>query len=435
MKQTKKESGKIGGKKNKKGNKLKLKLNKAKLKKLTVENNDDNLKLVHLLQVHQIELEHQNQELRIAQEELEVSRSKYVNLFDFSPVPYFTLNPDGVINELNLSAAKMFGADRKKIIGNLFIAYIVLEDRGIFNAFIKDVFNVSVKHSCEIKVINKAKRIFHVLMEGLELDSAIEPDKKCQVALIDLTGYKNVENSLKESTIELKLLNATKDKFFSIIAHDLRSPFQTLLGFSELLASQIETLTKEEIISFSNGLNNNLLNVYGLLDNLLHWSLMQRGIVEYKPGNLNLYEIVNKMIGISNPVAKKKNISISNNVDTGIVVYADTDMILSIIQNLITNAIKFTPAEGSISISSIEKGSCVEVSVQDTGVGIKTENISDLFNFNSIITTNGTSGEKGTGLGLPLCKEFVEKHGGKIWAVSEVGKGSKFTFTLLKSIS
>jgi PAS domain S-box-containing protein len=412
-----------------------IKKNKEKLIKPAAKVKEDVPKLVHLLQVHQIELEHQNQELRIAQEELEVSRNKYVNLFDFSPVPYFALNPEGIINEVNLIASKIIGIDRGKLIGKQFNHYILPDVRDIFNNFIKTVFNSPEKHNCEVKLINSNKDIFYVRLEGLELENELEPERKCQLAVIDLTEYKNIESSLKVTAEELKSLNATKDKFFSIIAHDLRSPFQSLLGFSEMLSTQIETLSLEEIVKFSKDLNSNLINVYGLLDNLLQWSLMQRDAVEYKPDNLNLYELVNKMITVSNPAAKKKNISISNNVDPEKEVYADSDMLHSIIQNLITNAIKFTPVDGKIYVASVEKDGCIEFSVQDTGVGIKYNNYSELFNFNSIFSTTGTSGEKGTGLGLPLCKEFVEKHGGKIWVESDLGKGSKFTFTLPIKIS
>ena len=427
MKRTKKESEKTIRKEAKK----KI---EPKPKKPAVEKIEDIKRLVHLLQVHQIELEHQNQELRITQEELEVSRNKYVNLFDFSPIPYFTLDPDGIIKEVNLSASKMFGIDRSKLIGKRFITYIPLNEKDIFNSFIKTVFNSSVKHSCELKVMNKDKRIFYVLLEGLKLDDMLESDQKCQVALIDLTEYKRIEDSLRKSNEELKILNTTKDKFFSIITHNLRSPFEAMLNYSELLATELETLSQEEIIQFSRGLDEILNNLYGLLENLFHWSMMQRNMLENNPENLNLYDLVNKIIRISNQSAKEKNISLFNNINTGTLVYADIDMLRLVVRNLIVNAIKFTQTKGQIIVSSIERDDFIEVSVQDTGIGIESEKASELFNFNKLFTTDGTAGEKGTGLGLPLCKEFVERNDGKIWVESELGKGSKFTFTLRKTV-
>jgi PAS domain S-box-containing protein len=164
---------------------VKKKANKKtepKPKQIAISKIEDVKRLVHLLQVHQVELEHQNEELRITQEELEVSRNKYVNLFDFSPIPYFTLDLHGIIKEVNLSASKMFGVERSKLIGKSFITYIPLDEKNIFSSFIKTVFDSHVKHTCELKVMNKDKRVFHVLLEGLELDDTLESDKKCQVA-------------------------------------------------------------------------------------------------------------------------------------------------------------------------------------------------------------------------------------------------------------
>jgi PAS domain S-box-containing protein len=409
---------------------LKPKKDKPKSPIQSAANISDVQRLVHLLQVHQIELEHQNEELRIAQEELEVSRNKYVNLFDFSPTPYFTLDRDGIIKEVNLSASKMLAVNRSKLIGKRFNNFITPYERDVFNSFINSVFSSPEKHSTELNIINSEKKYFNVLMEGLEIKDTLEQENKCQVALIDMTEYKKIETSLKVTNEELKELNATKDKFFSIVAHDLKSPFQSLLSYSEILTTDIEKLSSEEIVTFSTALNESLVRLYGLLENLLHWSMMQRDLVEFKPLNFNLYENVDKIIKITEHTASKKNISVLNSVDREISVFSDVNMIRSIIQNLIINAIKFTLEKGRIIISSKNKGGVIEVSVEDTGIGIDKDISSKFFDFKTIYTTNGTAGERGTGLGLALCKDFVEKNGGKIWVESELGKGSKFTFTL-----
>jgi PAS domain S-box-containing protein len=168
---------------------------KPKPKKPPVDKIEDIKRLVQLLQIHQVELEHQNQELRITHQELEASRNRYVNLFDFSPIPYFTLNTDGIIKEVNLIASKMFKIDRNKLVGKRFIPFISLDDRDVFNLFIHTVFNSHVKNSCELNVLNKDKRVFHVRLEGIELEDALQTEQNCQVALIDLTQYMNALDS------------------------------------------------------------------------------------------------------------------------------------------------------------------------------------------------------------------------------------------------
>lgn len=429
MKNIKEKSKDVTSNKSKK-NKL------SKAKKPVSDKHDNNVdfesvqRLVHLLQVHQIELEHQNEELRIAHAELEVSRNKYVNLFDFSPIPYFTLDPDGIIREVNLSASKMFEIDRKKLIGKHFITFILSDERDIFHSFINTVFKSPVKQSCKLNVMNKNKQLFHVQLDGLMIEDSLDSVQNCQVGLIDLTELKRIETSLKKSNEELKNINSIKDKFFSIIAHDLRNPFQALLGYSNLLVTEFESLSNEEIIQYNKELNKSLIYLFSLLENLLNWSMMQRDVLDYKPVNLILYDLANEIVKELSNNAKEKNIALVSKVDNEALVYADANMLHSIVQNLIVNAIKFTPNGGQVFVSSKIKKGFVEVSVKDTGIGIESEKTSKLFNFNTIDTTKGTAGEKGTGLGLPLCKEFIEKNGGKIKVESELGKGSVFTFTL-----
>ena len=162
------------------------KISKPKLKKTAAEKIDDVKRLVELLMVNQIELEHQNQELRITQEELEASRNQYVNLYDFSPVPYLSFDKESIIKEVNLIACKMFNIDRNKFVGKRFINFIPLDERDIFNKFINEAFSSDIKISCEINIVNKDKRVFHVRMEGLKLEDALQKVQKCQVALIEL---------------------------------------------------------------------------------------------------------------------------------------------------------------------------------------------------------------------------------------------------------
>jgi PAS domain S-box-containing protein len=411
------------------------KIKNPRTKKRVPERKEDIQRLVHLLEVHQIELEHQNQELEIAHEELEVSRNKYVSLFDFSPIPYFTLDPDGNIKETNLNASKLFGFERRKLIGRNILTFIQSDGRENFKLFLNAVFNSASKQSCHLRVTNIDKQVLQVQFEAIKIEDLLEPGKKCLVALIDLTDFKNIEYSLNDTNEKLKSIIATKDKFFAIIAHDLRNPFQALLNFSDILATKSEDLSPDEIMKFNKSLNEKLKNTYVLLENLLNWSMIQRDELEYEPVNLNLNEVVNKTNALLKQLAIEKNITLSNNIGNEIVVNADGNMLHSIVQNLIMNAIKFTPKDGHIIVSAEDKGSLVEVSVNDTGIGVETAQSDAIFNFGTVFTNHGTNDEKGTGLGLPICKEFVERNGGKIRVESEIGQGSKFIFTLRKKNS
>jgi PAS domain S-box-containing protein len=181
----------------------------SKAKKSGIDKIKDVQKLVHTLEVYQIELEHQNQELRIIEEELEISRNNYVNLFDFSPIPYFALDLEGKITEVNVIAGKMFGVDRSKLIGRRFVAQIPPDEKPLFNEFFKLVINSPAKQSCTLRVRNKDNTIFHVRLEGVRFDDALESTHWCQIALIDRTEYKKLEDSLKTASDELASLKNT----------------------------------------------------------------------------------------------------------------------------------------------------------------------------------------------------------------------------------
>ena len=246
---------------------------------------------------------------------------------------------------------------------------------------------------------------------------------------------KKNEQALKESEAQLRESNKTKDKFFSIIAHDLRSPFNSMLGFSELLNEKYDQYDTEKKKRFTGIIYNGLQKTLKLLDNLLEWSRSQKGIIDFNPEKTSLNSLVKEKLELVNQSADNKSIQVINQIAENIYVEADKNMLATIIRNLLSNAIKFTNKQGKITIKTFlvpnEKHSqFIGISVNDTGVGISKEIKSTLFNIGETISTSGTEKEEGTGLGLILCKEFVDKHGGKIWVESEVGVGSSFNFTI-----
>lgn len=229
---------------------------------------------------------------------------------------------------------------------------------------------------------------------------------------------------------ELKILNANKDKLFSIIAHDLRSPFHGLFGFTEILANDFDSLSKSEVKNINQELYKTVRQQFKLLENLLDWSRLQIGRMEFQPIKINILEKAALIIDLLIGNAIRKNISIVNEIKDNFTVWADEKMLNSIMQNLISNAIKFTPNGGSILLSSRVVDDEVEISVKDSGIGIKESELKLLFRIDVQHSTKGTANEKGTGLGLLLCKELVEKQNGRIKVESKAGKGSVFTFYL-----
>jgi len=245
----------------------------------------------------------------------------------------------------------------------------------------------------------------------------------------DITARKKAEEKLKQNEKRLKELNATKDKFFSIIGHDLINPIGILMNYSEFLLTYFDDYNDEKKKEYINIINESSKHILDLLRNILEWARTQTNRVEFLPKILNVSEVVDENIILLENNANAKNISIVSEINTNHKVYADKNMISTVIRNLVSNAIKFTD-NGNVTIFSELKEDYLIISITDTGIGMEKEAINKLFKIEDVISTKGTSGEKGTGLGLILCKEFAEKNGGKIWVESEVGKGSKFSFTL-----
>jgi signal transduction histidine kinase len=241
---------------------------------------------------------------------------------------------------------------------------------------------------------------------------------------------RNLQKQLQEKNKQLSELNASKDKFFSIIAHDLRNPFAGLLGFTRMVAEGIVDWSKDEIQDILGELQKSAENLYELLDNLLSWSRLQRGVMEYTPELVNVDQIVRRNIALFTPNAEQKQITLRNLVEQAMMVFADMKMFDTVIRNLVSNALKFTGNGGSVEISVMQDEEFVTVAVADTGIGISQKDLSKLFQIDVKYSQVGTAGEQGTGLGLVLCKDLIEKNGGEIGVESEVGKGTIFRFTL-----
>jgi len=262
--------------------------------------------------------------------------------------------------------------------------------------------------------------------------TAIENVRLYNLAQAELIERKKAEQALQQANVELKKLNADKDKFFSIVAHDLRGPFMPLIGYAQLLTQTAGELSTTEIKEMTSSMYRSTRRVLDLLDNLLEWARLQMGRMDYNPEEVLLKDLILRNIDLLGATATYKNITLHTAFENTLFVYADAYMTDTVLRNLISNALKFTPAEGQITVRAKLNAitEWVEISVSDTGVGISSEDLNKLFKLDVHYTTYGTAQEQGTGLGLIMCQEMINKNGGNIWVESEEGKGTTFTFTL-----
>ena len=257
-------------------------------------------------------------------------------------------------------------------------------------------------------------------------------DESHMISVIrDITERKKKEEEIVRQNKQFQILNNEKDKFFSIIAHDLKSPFSAFLGLTEVMADELPNLPLNEVVQLAGNMRDSARNLYGLLENLLSWSMIKQGMTNFQPEYIALVPEINDSISTFYDPANYKKISIVQNVASVTMIYADKDMLRSLIRNLVSNAIKFTPEGGSVTISAqILPDNSTQISVKDTGIGISNQMQDSLFKIDSSTSRKGTKGELSCGLGLHLCKEFVTRHNGKIWVESHNGEGSTFFVNL-----
>ncbi|HEX7356636.1 MAG TPA: PAS domain-containing sensor histidine kinase, partial [Ignavibacteriaceae bacterium] len=283
----------------------------------------------------------------------------------------------------------------------------------------------------EFRIINKQANIVWVRAKINLVRSGTGRIQKIFGLVSDITFRKRAEEELKKSTQNLIKLNETKDRFISIISHDLRTPFSSILGFADLLANDDE-LTEDERKQYVKYIQESSRSMLALVNSLLDWTRLQTGRIKFEPQKIDVSKIVTDSINALSGSAIQKGIEVLSNINHPLYLFVDKSLIIQVFNNLISNAIKFTNRGGLISISneSVTTSRFVKFIVKDSGVGIKADDLSKLFSVDAKFTSEGTAGEKGSGLGLSLVKEIIEKHGGTISVESEYGKGTEFIFTL-----
>ncbi len=364
----------------------------------------------------------------LAEKALRESEEKFRAIFENNSSALAIIEPDTTISMVNDAYCQMGGYTRGEVIGMSWTRQIPPGDLERLKEYnrLRLISPKEAPDKYEFRFYHRNGEIKHGLMSV----AMIESHRKIIASFTDITERKQSELQLQKYSEELKESNATKDKFFSIIAHDLKSPFNSIIGFSELLMENYREYSEKEIEDSLNTIKKSSRQAYDLLENLLVWARSQTGKIDFRPETFALSQGISNTLAIAHSIADKKSIQIINNIQEPCLVYADKNMLNTIIRNLLTNAIKYTPRNGSITINCRQRNDNIEFSVKDNGIGIPKQSIGQLFRIDSKYSTPGTEKEQGTGLGLILCREFVEKHGGRIWAESEEGKGSAFNFTL-----
>ncbi len=370
------------------------------------------------------ELEEQIKEFKKRDEE------KFNELIKNSFDMIVLLDSNGVQHYVSESCERILGFKQEELINIPIIETMIHpDDQEKTKAGLNEIIKKSANGGTQYR--HQHKNGSWVYLEAFGTNQINNPLIKSVVLNVrDITERKKAEKELIESRARLSEANSTKDRFFSIIGHDLMSPFNSIVGFSEILLKRINKKDYNDIENYARIIYDSSQRAINLLTNLLEWSRTQTGRIECNLEYLELVTKINDVVDLLDESAQQKSISILKKLPEDMPILADKAMVETILRNLISNAIKFTNSGGEIIISIEQKSKELIVSVADNGVGIEKENFDNLFRIDYSYSTLGTNKEKGTGLGLLICKEFIEMHGGKIWAESNELRGSIFYFSL-----
>ena len=367
--------------------------------------------------------------LRLSMQREEEREYYYTSILNNIGDPVFVKDEQSRLQFVNDAFSEIFNLKRNDIIGKTLAEDVSPEERESFLKIDKQVLQDGLENINEESLTVRGGETKIIATRKTRFIDA--ENKKYLVGVIhNITESKKAEDTLKNNEKQLLALNDTKDKLFAIIAHDLRSPFNSIIGFSDLLIGNSKDLNAEEKEKYCNIINGEAKNTLVLLDNLLNWAKSQTGQLSFNPEIILFSKIILELFTLNRVWASSKNITLDYSSSEEIKLYTDENILKTVLRNLISNAIKFTEVGGHIKVSAILKDDQAEITISDTGIGMNEEQLKLLFKITANTSTQGTENENGSGLGLVLCKEFVEKCNGRIWVESEAGKGSEFKFTL-----
>lgn len=362
----------------------------------------------------------------IADEELKKSELQFKSLFEIAPIMIFGLDKNGKIALWNKECERATGYTLTEIEA-MNTPFKSLVKNNEEHDFVKDYLTNPNGQFNEFTIVNKDRELRNQFWAGFTTPS----DLTIGVGY-DTTELKKTLTELNVTAAKLQEANLTKDKFLSIIAHDLKNPFNAIIGFSNILCTSYNEFDDETKLELIKDIQHSARLNFNLLEKMLEWAMSQSDQIPYYPESLDLQDIIQDSISFASYQADQKEIELKSSDCSNMRIYADDNMITSLLRNLISNSIKFTPEKGEIQIKAEANEGNIKISIKDTGVGMSDEIISKLFRIDSKVQTSGTKDEKGTGLGLLICKEFVDKHQGEIWVESQPGKGSEFFITFPK---
>lgn len=363
-----------------------------------------------------------------------ITEAQYSNLFNLLKDGVYRSTPEGKFLDVNPAMVKMFGYESREEMLGIDIAkdlYLNDGDRGILISNpIQDEFQLKRKDGSRIWVEDHDHYIKDeynnvIIHEGIMRD--VSERKKAEAEIQLLLNELSEKNAVIEEAIK------EKDKIFSVIAHDLKSPFSGFLGLTKILSEKFHDLSLSELKEINDALKYSAENLYSLIENLLEWAMMQRGSVYFEPEKYSLNYVINTNLEIFKVKSNLKRITLLSKIEDNLEVIADMQMLNGIIRNLISNAIKFTRNDGTITIDAKENAENIEISIKDNGIGIPEDILQKLFIIGEKTSRLGTEDESSTGLGLVLCKEYVQRHNGNIWVESKEDLGTTFFFTLPKN--
>ncbi|MBW6492489.1 MAG: PAS domain S-box protein [Lentimicrobium sp.] len=364
--------------------------------------------------------------LKEVQIELHKSEERFRELFNFSAGGILLGSREGVIIEVNHTFCQLTGYKKEELIGKHISESIFTSESIASSPFRFDLLNEKKMVISQRELLTSEGKLLTV-----EMRTRIMPDGTYQSIFHDISDRKRAEKEINRQNAELRMLNSEKDHLFSIIAHDLRSPFTAILGLTQMISDEFDMMNTDELKGILKELHKSATNLYTLLDNLLEWTMVRRNKKPFNPTKILLSDLINYSLQLQYENAKLKSIDIFVDIADDILVFADRNMLEIVVRNLLSNAVKFTRKGGRILVEAQRKDdNFVSVSVKDTGIGMPQEMLDNMFSLSAKNNRKGTRGEPSTGLGLLLCKEFVQKNGGEISVESTEEKGSTFSFIL-----